>query len=128
MTHLIYTPSFISTSSNGMWVLVTATADPGQIIHTVQVTGTDEREEIRLSAYNAAATSAEPLSILWGSTDASSLFPNVTVQTAGAGPQVIIGLNPLSATTSSIRVWTTGTATTGSIRIIGGVNRATDAG
>lgn len=128
MTHLVFSPSIISASSNGLWIAVTATADPGQEIHTCGVTGTDEYEEIRLFTVNAA-TGFEPLSILWGSTDVGSRFPNSDVAPSTvAGPIAPHGINPISATTSIIRVWTTGTATTGSIRIIGSVNRATDAG
>ena len=102
---LTYSPVIISESTNGLGILVTATESPGTLIHTVNVTGTDHREEIRILAYNAS-TASQPIQIEWGATDLNTRsFKMLVGRDVPANIQPATFLN-LTATTSQIRIFT----------------------
>ena len=120
---LSFTPTIASGSTNGLAILVTATASPGTIIHTVEATTTDSREELRMVVYNNG-TASQPVTFEMGSTDVASQLGPTHVLSRTFGIALTIGPNNFSATTTIVRAFTTGTATE-AIRIWAQVNRAT---
>ncbi len=121
---LTFTPDFISNSTNGQLILVTATASPGQAIHTVQATTTDAREEVRITIYNDATATAI-ITLEWGSTDIGSrLIRHVAARQTGMRTLNNIGPLLLSGTTSIVRAYSTATDIN-VIKLGGTVNRAT---
>jgi Trk-type K+ transport system membrane component len=109
-----------SESTNGLAILVTATESPGTLLHRVVATTTDSREEVRLVLYNNS-TATQLVMIEWGATEIWNRIPvNVQAQ-AAPGPAMFLNL---SATTTTVRAYSTGTATE-AIRAWLQVNRAT---
>lgn len=118
---LVYTPSFLSGSTNGRPIEVSAVASPGDVIHTVQSTGTAAREEIVIDAYNDA-TATVGLVIEFGSTATSDRL--VFHLPSQLGLIRVIDRLRLTATTSIVRAFSTGTATE-TLRLAGFTDRAT---
>jgi hypothetical protein len=117
---LTYTRQLLNGGSNGKPISVDATASPGTIIHTVEPTATNAREELYLYAH-LMATSDKRLTIEWGGQASQDAI--VQDLTEGDGMHVVVpGLN-LTATTSIVRAYAT--AGGGEIAISGWVNRAT---
>lgn len=118
---LVYSRQLLSGSTNGRPIEVATIATPGTTIHTVQATGTDAREEVHLFAANRDTT-AMPLTIEHGGTATTDLITSFIPALAGWF-RIDPGIS-LTATTSIIRAFTTGTATD-SLVLSGWVNRAT---
>jgi hypothetical protein len=117
---LTYTRQLLNGGSNGKPISVDATASPGTIIHTVEPTATNAREEIYLYAH-LMATSDQRLTVEFGGQATQDHIVQDLVD--GDGLHVVVpGLN-LTATTSIVRAFATGGA--GEISISGWVNRAT---
>jgi hypothetical protein len=128
MMPLIYSRHFMTGVPNGVLVQVTATESPGQIVHTVVVTGTDSIEQITGLAVCRATATSQPITVELGSTEAKDRYTNIMGPigvTEGATAQsAIISKVRLTATTSIIRVYSTGTAS-GVFSFGGTINRAT---
>ena len=118
---LTYTRQLLSGSTNGRPIEVATIASPGTIIHTVQATGTDAREEVHLYAWNDA-TATMPLTIEFGATATTDqILVHLPSQ---VGLSLVIPGISLTATDSIVRAFTTGAATD-ALAIAGWVNRAT---
>lgn len=81
------TPSFLSESTNGRQILVTATATPGTLLHTCAA-GTDQIEALTLEAVNKSGSTVT-LTIEWGGTTDPNDLTTIDVP-SGRGPIVVI--------------------------------------
>ena len=121
---LTYSRHPFSGSTDGRPIEVAAIGSLGTTIHVVQSAATDAREEVHLYANNRAtgATATMPLTIEFGGTATTDHI--ITHLPSRDGLYLIIPGISLTATTSIVRAFTTGTATD-AITIAGWVNRAT---
>lgn len=118
---LTYTRQILSGSTNGRPIEVSAIASPGTTIHTVAATATNAREETYLYAVNGA-TADQPITVEFGGTATSDQIV-YTVPSRDGLHMLVPGIS-LTATSSIVRAFSTGTATE-SLRVSGWVNRAT---
>lgn len=117
---LIYSEKPLSAAPLGLPIAVTATASPGQIIHTVQVTATTGIEQITVGAVSRS-TASMPLTIEFGSTASDNRF--VTFLVDAQSVATIIPKLRLTGTDSIVRAYSSGTAT-GAISVFGTIERA----
>lgn len=81
------TPGFLSASTNGRQIKVTATATAGTLLHTA-VSGTSDIDYITLEAVNTSSSNVE-LTIEWGGTTSPDDLTIVTLAPK-RGRQVVI--------------------------------------
>jgi phosphoribosylformimino-5-aminoimidazole carboxamide ribonucleotide (ProFAR) isomerase len=117
---LVYSRHPLSGSTNGRPIEIATVATPGTTLHTVQATGTDAREEVHMYVANRA-TATMPVTIEFGGTATTDqILAQIPAQ---AGLDLVTPGLSLTATTSIVRGFTTGTATD-AIAVLGWVNRA----
>lgn len=118
---LTYSRQIFSGSSNGLPIEVSAVSSPGTTIHTVGATATSAREEIILYMTNGA-TVDQPVTVELGGTSTKDHI-KATIPSR-QGLQLMVPGISLTATSSIVRAFSTGTATE-TLRACGWVNRAT---
>jgi len=80
------TPGFLSESTNGRNILVTATSSPGTLLHTC-ASGTDQIEAITIQANNKSGSTVT-LTVQWGGTTDPDDAITIDVP-SGRGPIVV---------------------------------------
>lgn len=112
----------LSQSTDGAPILLTATAAPGVLIHATQ-SSTADYDEIWVYANNISTADAT-VNVYWGNTGATNYIGPVNVQ-AYAGPILISPGLILRGTGSTGSVVYSTASATGSVGLIGYVNRIT---
>ncbi len=111
---------FLSSSTNGRYINITASGSPGTLIHTATNTG-NEKDEVWLCGVANVPSNAS-VTIEWGGTDDVIDINQVGIS-AAAGEQLLIPGRSLAGGLA-VRAYTDSTtATTSGVNIGGHVNR-----
>lgn len=106
---------FLSGSSSGRPIGISATTSPGTFIHEVSGSAIDE---IWLYAFTNAATSSTELHVEWGSTDGADTI-HLDVPFSGSGLTLVVPGIPLG-NQQRVRAYVD---TSGSVKLMGYCNR-----
>lgn len=113
-----YVKGFISGSSNGKMVVVSASSSPGTIVHTA-ISGSANKEEVWIYGTNRH-TSNVGLIIEWGGTSSADQIP-LSLQ-PGAGLNLLVPGLPLN-NSLVVRAYVSASSTINLINLVGFTNQ-----